>query len=53
MAQNFGMTATYGQHKDKIVSATIATTKQPKENSVELEAKKLWVQPSDAKEATT
>jgi hypothetical protein len=41
MAQNFGMTTTYGQHKDKIGSATVATTKQPKENSGETEAKKL------------
>jgi hypothetical protein len=41
MAQNFGMTATYGQHKDKIGSATATTTKQPKENSVEPKAKKL------------
>jgi hypothetical protein len=32
MAQNFGMTATYRQHKDKIGSATVATTKQLEEN---------------------
>jgi hypothetical protein len=53
MAQNFGMTTTYGQHKDKIGSATVATTKQPKENSAEPEAKKLRVQAPDPKEATT
>jgi hypothetical protein len=41
MAQNFGMTATYGQHKDKIGSATIGTTKQLGEHPVEPEAKKL------------
>jgi hypothetical protein len=41
MAQNFGMTATYGQHKDKIGSATIATTKQLKEHPAEPDAKKL------------
>jgi hypothetical protein len=53
MAQNFGMTATYGRHKDKTGSATVATTKQPRENSVEPEAKKLRVQSPDPKEATT
>jgi hypothetical protein len=41
MAQNFGMIANYGQHKDKITSATTGTAKQPEEHSVELEAKKL------------
>jgi hypothetical protein len=53
MAQNFCMTATYGQHKDKIGSATVATTKQLKENPAEPEAKKLRVQSSDPKEAAT
>jgi hypothetical protein len=53
MAQNFGMIATYGQHKDKIGSATTSTTKQLEEHSVEPEAKKLRVQSSDPKEATT
>jgi hypothetical protein len=53
MAQNFGMTATYGQHKDKTGSATVATTKQPEENSAEPEVKKLRVQSPDPKEATT
>jgi hypothetical protein len=43
MAQNFGMTATYGQHKDKTGSTTTATTKQLKENLAEPEAKKLRV----------
>jgi hypothetical protein len=47
MAQNFGMTATYGESKDKAGSATIAITKQPKETLVEPEAKKLQVQSSD------
>jgi hypothetical protein len=41
MAQKFGMIATYGQHKDKIGSATTSTTKQLEEHSVEPEAKKL------------
>jgi hypothetical protein len=50
--ENFGMTATYGQHKDKTGSVTTATTKQLEENLVEPEAKKLRVQPSDPKEAT-
>jgi hypothetical protein len=49
MAQNFGMTATYRQHKDKKGSTTIATTKQPKENLAEPEAKKLRVQSPDLK----
>jgi hypothetical protein len=54
MAQNFGMTVTYGQHKDKTGSATtIGTTKQLEEHPTEPEAKKLRVQPSDPKEATT
>jgi hypothetical protein len=53
MVQNFGMTATYGQHKDKTGSASVATTKQLKENLAEPEAKKLRVQSSDPKEATT
>jgi hypothetical protein len=41
MAQNFGMIATYKKLKDKIGSTTAATTKQPKENLAEPEAKKL------------
>jgi hypothetical protein len=53
MTQNFDMTATYEQHKDKTWRATTATTKQPEENSAEPEAKKLRVQSSDPKEATT
>jgi hypothetical protein len=52
MAQNFGMTATYGQHKDKTGSVTTAATKQLKEHPTEPEAKKLQVQSSDPKEAT-
>jgi hypothetical protein len=47
MAQNFGMIATYGQHKDKTGNATVATTKQPEENLAEPEAKKLRVQSPD------
>jgi hypothetical protein len=43
MAQNFGMIANYGQHKDKIESATACTTKQLEEHMVEPEAKKLRV----------
>jgi hypothetical protein len=53
MAQNFGMTVTYEQHKDKIGSTTTATTKQLEENSTELDAKKLRVQSPDLEEATT
>jgi hypothetical protein len=53
MAQNFGMIATYGQHKDKTGNATAAATKQLEENSTEPEAKKLRVQSPDPKEATT
>jgi hypothetical protein len=41
MAQNFGMTTTYGQHKDKTGSATTGTTKQLEEHQEEPEAKKL------------
>jgi hypothetical protein len=52
MAQNFDMTAEYGQHKGKIGSVAIATTKQPEENCAKPEAKKLRVQASDPKEAT-
>jgi hypothetical protein len=39
MAQNFGMTATYGQQKGKIGSATTGTTKQLEEHPAEPEAK--------------
>jgi hypothetical protein len=53
MAQNFGMIATYGQHKDKMEGATTSTTKQPEGASAEPEAKKLRVQSPDQKEATT
>jgi hypothetical protein len=35
MAQNFGMTATYGQHMDKIGSATIGAAKQLEEHLAE------------------
>jgi hypothetical protein len=52
MAQNFGMTAKYGQPKDKITNATIGTTKQLEEHPAEPEAKKLRVQPSNPEEAT-
>jgi hypothetical protein len=39
MAQNFSMTAEYGQHNGKIGSAAAPTTKQPEENYVETEVK--------------
>jgi hypothetical protein len=52
VAQNFGMIANYGEPKGKASSATTGVTKQLEENPAELEAKKLWVQPSDPKEAT-
>jgi hypothetical protein len=41
MAQTFGMIAEYGQLNGKAEKATITTTKQPKENHAEPEAKKL------------
>jgi hypothetical protein len=47
------MTAEYGQLNGKIGSTTTTTTKQPKEDRAEPEAKKLQVQTSDPKEATT
>jgi hypothetical protein len=53
MAQTFGMTAKYGQPNDKAGSVTATTTKRPKENHAEPEMKKLRVQESEAKEATT
>jgi hypothetical protein len=53
MAQTVGMTTEYGQHNSKTGSATATTMKQPKENYAEPEAKKLRVQVSDPKEATT
>jgi hypothetical protein len=40
MAQNFGMTTIYVQHKDKIRSSTTGTTKQLEEHPAEPEAKK-------------
>jgi hypothetical protein len=43
MAQNFSMTAIYGQHKDKTGSVTTCTTKQLKEHLAGPEAKKLRV----------
>jgi hypothetical protein len=53
MAQTFGMTAEYGQLNGKIGSATTTTTKQLEEKYAEPDVKKLRVQVSDAKEATT
>jgi hypothetical protein len=53
MAQTFGMTAEYGQLNGKIGSTTTTTTKQPEEYRVEPKAKKLQVQASNPKEATT
>jgi hypothetical protein len=44
MAQTFGMTAEYEQHKGKIEKKTATTTRQPEEykiNNIEPEAKKL------------
>jgi hypothetical protein len=43
MAQNFGMTATYGQQKNKTRSAITCTTKQLEERPTEPDAKKLRV----------
>jgi hypothetical protein len=53
MAQTFGMTAEYGQLNEKAVKVTITTTKQPKEDHAEPEAKKLRVQALDPNESTT
>jgi hypothetical protein len=53
MAQTFGMIAKYGQLNVQIGSAIATITKQPEENYAEPEAKKLRVQASDPKEATT
>jgi hypothetical protein len=52
MAQNFGMIANYGELKGKATSTTTGFTKQLEGHPVEPGAKKLWVQPSDQKEAT-
>jgi hypothetical protein len=52
MAQNFGMIANYGELKGKATSTTTGVTKQLEGHLAEPEAKKLWVQPSDPKEAT-
>jgi hypothetical protein len=51
MAQNFGMIANYGESKGKKGSTTAGITKQLEGNPAEPEAKKLWVQSSDPKEA--
>jgi hypothetical protein len=53
MAQNFGMTAEYGQLNGKTGNETTTSTEQPEENYLEPEAKKLRVQVSDPKEART
>jgi hypothetical protein len=53
MAQTFGMTAEYGQLNGKAEKATTTTKKQPEENRVELEAKKLRIQASDPNKSTT
>jgi hypothetical protein len=52
MAQNFGMIANYGELKGKATSTTTGVTKQLEGHPAEPEVKKLWVQPSDQKEAT-
>jgi hypothetical protein len=51
MAQNFGMMANYGEPKDKAKSATTGAAQQLKVHPIELEVKKLRVQPSDPGEA--
>jgi hypothetical protein len=46
IAQTFGMTSEYGQHKGKTKKETTTTTRQPEEDrvgSIEREAKKLRV----------
>jgi hypothetical protein len=56
MAQTFGMTAKYGQHKGKIDKETTTTTRQPKENnagSIKPEAKNLRVQAEDLGKSAT
>jgi hypothetical protein len=51
MAQNFGIVANYGEPKGKAASATTGITKQLEGHPAKPEAKKLWVQSSDPKEA--
>jgi hypothetical protein len=53
MAQTFSMTIEYGQLNCKTGSATATSTKRPEEDHAEPELKKLRVQASEAKEATT
>jgi ribosomal protein L9 len=48
----FGMIANYGEPKGKAASATTCVTKQLEGHPAEPEAKKLWVQSSNSKEAT-
>jgi hypothetical protein len=52
MAQNFGMTANYGEPKDNAKSATIGAAQQLEGHQAEPEVKKLRVQPSYPGEAT-
>jgi hypothetical protein len=44
MAQNFGMMASYGEHKNDTQSSTIGAAQQLKRHPAELEVKKPWVQ---------
>jgi hypothetical protein len=52
IAQNFGMIANNEELKGKTTSTTTGITKQLEGHPAEPEAKKLWVRPSDPKEAT-
>jgi hypothetical protein len=51
MAQNFGMSANYGEPKDKAKSATLGAAQQLEGHTTEPEVKKLRVQSSDPGEA--
>jgi hypothetical protein len=52
MAQNFGMTANYGEPKDKTKSLTTGTVQQLEAHPAEPEVKKPWVQPSEQDKPT-
>jgi hypothetical protein len=52
MAQNFGMMANYGEHKDKAKSVTIGVAQQLKGRPAEPEVKKPRVQSSDQDKPT-
>jgi hypothetical protein len=52
MAQNFGMTASYGEPKEQAKSVTTWVTQQLEGHPAEPEVKKPRVQPSDQEKPT-